>query len=99
MIECAAVADPQSGGLTLFLVNRDQEADVALDGDLRQYRGLQVTEHIVLSHDDPKATNTMEDPRRVFPRDGGGAEMDGDGRLSARLPKLSWNVIRLGAVS
>ena len=61
-------------GLTLFLVNRDQEADVVLDGDLRQYRGLRVEEHIVLTHDDPKATNTMENPRRVFPATAAGRD-------------------------
>lgn len=95
IVECAAVAHPENEGLTLFLVNRDQEDDVVLEGDLRQFKGMRVEEHIVLTDDDPKATNTAENPERITPRDGDGATIDADGRLQARLSKLSWNVIRL----
>lgn len=99
VLECAAVANDEEDTLTLFLVNRDQEDDLLLQGDLRQYRGYRVERHTVLTHDDPKATNTMDHPNNVVPQEGGGATLDDEGRLEARLPKLSWNVIRLTRAS
>lgn len=95
LVECAVVADPEQDALTLFLVNRDQEGDVLLAGDLRQYRGYRVERHTVLTHDDPKATNTAENPNNVVPQERDSATIDADGRLEVLLPKLSWNVIRL----
>ena len=95
VLECAAVADEAQKALTLFLVNRDQANDLVVLGDLRQYRGYRVERHTVLTHDDPKATNTMENPKNVVPQEAGGARIDAGGRLEAVLPKLSWNVIRL----
>jgi alpha-N-arabinofuranosidase len=53
-----------------------------------------MTEHIVLDHEDPKARNTAEHPNSVAPRREDGAGLH-DGRLTALLPRLSWNVLRL----
>ena len=49
----------------------------------------------MLHHDDVKAINTEENPEEVSPRKTRGGKMDG-GRMTVRLPALSWNVIRLG---
>ena len=51
-------------------------------------------QHIVLTADDPKATNTEDCPDRVVPTEDGNAAV-ADGSLCAVLPKMSWNVIRL----
>ncbi len=52
----------------------------------------------MLADADRHARNTLERPDRVRPTpldpDNGGAVLDGD-QLSALLPPLSWNVIRL----
>jgi alpha-N-arabinofuranosidase len=53
-----------------------------------------VVEHLVLEHEDPKATNTAKHPDNVTPHKGGDATIQ-DGRLTVLLPRLSWNVIRL----
>jgi alpha-L-arabinofuranosidase len=58
----------------------------------------EVIKHLVLEHDDPKAINTLARPREVTPHARGDAMLR-DGILTARLPKLSWNVIRLGRSS
>jgi alpha-L-arabinofuranosidase len=71
-----------------------QAESLPLEGDLRGLPGYEVVEHIVLEHEHPHAANTLERPHEVVPHQGGDAAMR-DGRLSALLPKLSWNVIRL----
>ena len=53
-----------------------------------------IGEHIVLHHDDVKAVNTEEKPEEVAPRKARGGKLDG-GKLTVKLPALSWNVIRL----
>ena len=51
-------------------------------------------EHIVLHHDDVKAVNTEKNPDEVAPKNGRKAKLDG-GKMTVKLPALSWNVIRL----
>jgi len=52
-------------------------------------------EHILLEHQDLKAVNSAENPRNVVPHRGADIKID-NGHLEAVIPKLSWNVIRLG---
>ncbi|MGF7030061.1 alpha-N-arabinofuranosidase [Paenibacillus mucilaginosus] len=92
-LESAVTYNEEEGTLTIFAVNRDLSDALELDCDLRQFEGYAVVEHIVLEHDDLKAANTLQE-ERVKPHTGGSAKLDG-GRLSARLGKASWNVIRL----
>ena len=63
-------------------------------GDLRQFAGYRVEEHIVMTHDNLKAVNTEADPWQVKPVSGGVSKVE-DGKLTAVLGKHSWNVIRL----
>ena len=90
----ASAVMQDNGGVTLFVVNRDLHDDIALSCDLRAFGPLRVSEHILLHNDDVKAINTEERPDCVKPVDITGDALDG-GRLSARIPALSWNVIRL----
>lgn len=66
--------------------------------DLRGFSDYVVAEHIVLEHEDLKATNTLWHPENVVPHARGNAQIAADG-LNARLPKASWNVIRLVKVN
>lgn len=81
-------------GLTHFAANRDLEDDLLLECDLRVFRDYRLREHIVLAHDDPKVVNDEENDTRVAPHYRDGAAMDA-GILTASLPRLSWNMIRL----
>ena len=92
----AAATLGEDGSVTIFAVNRDLRDDICLDCDLRAFGGLKPVEHIVLHHDDVKAVNTEENPDEVKPAKGGNAEVDG-GKVTVKLPALSWNVIRLAA--
>jgi alpha-N-arabinofuranosidase len=94
LLEAVAVLNEDDDALTLFAVNRDSEGSLTLEADLRGIGMSRVVEHIVFESSDLKAMNTAADPNRVTPHSRGDAKLDG-GRISAQLPKLSWNVIRL----
>jgi alpha-L-arabinofuranosidase len=49
----------------------------------------------VLGDRDIGASNTAENPKRMCPQPGRGAEVT-DGHLRTMLPLLSWKVLRLG---
>jgi alpha-N-arabinofuranosidase len=94
LVDAIATIDDAAETATIFAVNRDQQGPVGLAGDLRALDGYRVVEHLVLESADPKARNTAEAPDTVTPHDRGDAALDG-GALTATLPALSWNVIRL----
>src|SRR5690606_20622881 len=89
-----ATHDEETGDVAVFAVNRSTTETVGLDVDVRSMPGLRVVEHSVLTDDDVRAANSMTDPDRVRPTPGEGAKVD-DGRLTAALPPVSWNVFRL----
>ena len=83
----------EDGSVTVFCVNRDMEEDFTLDIDLSSFGDVSLKEHLVLHHDDVKATNTEETPDNVTPVPGPGGVIE-NGKASIRIPALSWNVIR-----
>ena len=92
-IDATAALDGD-GSVTVFAVNRSMEEDILLEADLRAFGELRMGGHILLHHDDVKAVNSEENPQNVAPVQGEGGTLEG-GRLSVRLPRLSWNVLRL----
>ena len=92
-IDATAALD-DDGSVTIFAVNRSMEEDILLEADLRAFGELRMGGHILLHHDDVKAVNSEENPQNVAPVQGKGGTLEG-GRLSVRLPRLSWNVLRL----
>ena len=90
----AAATLGDDGSVTIFAVNRDLKDDITLECDLRAFGDLTPEEHIVLHHDDVKAVNTEDHPDEVAPVKGRKAKVDA-GRMTVKLPALSWNVIRL----
>ena len=93
-IEAVATHDEAGKSLTVFAVNRNPDAPMQLVGDVRAFSGYRVVEHIVLSHSDLMASNTIDHPDDVGPRADGDAHVEG-AQLHATLPAASWNVIRL----
>ncbi|MCT2342853.1 alpha-N-arabinofuranosidase [Niallia taxi] len=92
-LESTAVYNEEKEQLTIFAVNRHLEEGLLLECDIRNFEDYQVVEHIVLENDDIKAENSAE-KQKVEPHTNGNAEWK-DGIITAVLPKLSWNVIRL----
>ncbi len=94
--DATAVHDEDAGVVTLFAVNRDQREPLALGVDVRSMPDLVVGEHVTLSDDDPEASNTAARPDRVTPTRLADVKVV-DGTLTAVLPALSWNMVRLRA--
>jgi alpha-N-arabinofuranosidase len=94
ILDVTAVRDEESGAVTLFAVNRDQNEELTLDLDLRACPGLLSGEHVAISDADPDAVNTADAPDRVAPRRLDDVKVV-DGHASAVLPALSWSMIRL----
>ncbi|WP_438444103.1 arabinosylfuranosidase ArfA [Gorillibacterium sp. sgz5001074] len=93
-LEAVSVYNEEQGQITVFAVNRHLEEDLQLDMNLRSFGKARVLEHLVLEHEDLKASNTKEHPGRVLPHNRGNAAAE-DGLVRAVLSKASWNVIRL----
>ena len=82
------------GSVTIFAINRSLSEELELETVLHGFDDLRVEKHIVVTADDPKATNTEECPDQVTPKENGNA-VRADGKVHAVLQKMSWNVIRL----
>ena len=93
IVDAAATMDDE-GNVTIFAINRDMKEDAELTCDLRAFGKFTSIEHTVMHHDDVKAINTEENPNNVVPSPAVTRPAEG-GELSAVLPALSWNMIRL----
>jgi len=92
-LEAAAVYDEERGELTIFAVNRGEKEALSLECDGRSFESCFILEHIVLENKDKYAANSVEFDN-VLPHNKGNAKWE-DGYVTADLPPLSWNVIRL----
>ncbi|MBW8349506.1 alpha-N-arabinofuranosidase [Bacillus sp. IITD106] len=93
VLDTTAVYNEENEELTIFAVNRDLEDSLHLECDIRNFEGYKVAEHIVLENAGLKQVNTASS-QAVAPHNNGDA-MNDNGHVTATLPKLSWNVIRL----
>ncbi|BFT74116.1 alpha-N-arabinofuranosidase [Paenibacillus sp. P36] len=96
-LEAISVYNEEQSQITVFAVNRHLSETLDLDINLRSFREVRLVEHLVLEHDDLKATNTKLHPENVIPHNQGTARME-EGHVQARLSKSSWNVIRLDVI-
>lgn len=81
------------GYITVFAVNRSLDKDITLSLDLSGFeKTYEIVEHIVLSNDDMKAVNTVDNKDNVAPFN---ADISNENTDNIKLPKASWNVIRL----
>lgn len=92
-LESVAVYDEEGDGLTIFAVNRAIEDDLLLECDVRSFEDYKLIEHIILESENRIDINTPE-CSKVLPHSVGNAKLEA-GNITANLPKLSWNVIRL----
>jgi len=93
-LETAVVWNEEQDEITIFAVNRSLDDPLPLKCILRGFTGYQVIEHIVYESSNKKDRNTKSEPFKIVPHSSGNAQTR-EGIVSAVLPKLSWNVIRL----
>jgi len=96
LLDSTATYDEESGAVTLFAVNRSVDDDLELVVDLRALPGVRLETATTLAgpDGDVSATNTAGRPDAVRPRDNPRVRLE-PGRLTAVLPPVSWNVVRL----
>jgi alpha-N-arabinofuranosidase len=96
-LKMAAVADERTGGLSLFLLNRDLERPMEVGVAARGFDGLAVAEALQLHHPDLQAANTRDAPERIRPAP---LDVAVDGtRIDLTLPPASWAVVSLAPPS
>ena len=93
-LDIAGVHDEAGKTLTFFAVNRHGGETLDLDVDLQGFAAARVMDHKVMTSADLEAVNTLKKPMTVAPKAGSGAEVK-DKRLTARLPRHSYQMIRL----
>lgn len=97
LADIVATYDEASGAVAVFAVNRHPDRAARLELDIRGFGDLRVAEQLCLGGGDASellAANTADDPQRVAPRPVSGAEI-ADGRVTAQLAPVSWNLLRL----
>ena len=89
--DTAAAYDEEKGQLALFVINRDWENDMEIQLDVSAFPEYRFVEHIQMFSQDESARNTFENPDVVVPTVDTDAVCK-DGKVTAQLQKLSWNV-------
>ena len=80
--------------LTFFAVNRHASESLDLELDLQGFGAARLADHQVMTNADLEAMNTLSAPLAVAPKKGPGGEVK-DGRLTAKLPPYSYQMLRL----
>ena len=93
--DAAVILSEDGNELTIFAVNRSMDDSMQVDCELRCFPGFVLKEALTLANDDKKAVNDKSNPDRVVPVKLEQIEHK-DSKITVRLPKMSWNVIRLG---
>ena len=93
-VDVSGVHDEIGGTLTFFVVNRHETEALDLDLALEGFGAAEVIDHQVMVHADVNAVNTSVNPMAVAPAKGKGAAVKA-GRLTASLPPLSYQMLRV----
>ena len=98
-LESVAVYNEETGELTVFAVNRSVTDSLQLEFELRGFAAagaapFEQVEYTVIQNSDPNAINSAEQPFAIMPELSDAAQIK-SGVLTASLPALSWNVLRL----
>jgi len=96
-VSAVATYDEESGDVAVFLVNRDPEAALPVDLDLRSLGAVRFVEHQALSHHDPHARSHPDTVDALRPRQVDTTSVDDELVLHIELAPASWNVVRLSA--
>ncbi len=88
-VETIGVYNEEHGELTIFAVNRSLTNDIEFEIALDNFGQAAFIEHLVLEHEDMKATNTLKEPYNVVPY-----KKEKHANEKIVLNKHSWNMIR-----
>ncbi len=94
-VDSACAWNEQAGELTVFVINRNEEAEYPLTVDISAFEGYGLTEHLQMVCDDQDAKNSFENPDAILPQTNTEGTME-NGKYAVHIKPLSWNVIRFG---
>jgi alpha-N-arabinofuranosidase len=92
LLDVSASYDQANDRGAVFIVNRSQSEVVTTELGWQGATPAQVAEAYQLSGSDPKAINTFAQPDTIAPKRLDGLRID-DGRITLRLPPLSFTVV------
>ncbi|MBR6281519.1 MAG: alpha-N-arabinofuranosidase, partial [Lachnospiraceae bacterium] len=93
ILSTVVVDNQEAGEIVIFAINRSSAEDVEMELNLTGMEVSEVEEHVILQHDDLKATNQLKHDN-VLPKNCDNSNVK-NGKLVSVIPKLSWNMIRL----
>ena len=93
-LDISGVGDAEGKTLTFFAVNRHGSESLDVEVSLEGFGAARVIDHQVMAGAALDAVNTLSNPTAVTPKKGSGAST-ANGVLTARLPPLSYQMIRL----
>ena len=94
-LDVAGTIDPESGKVSLFLLNRDLSKAHAIEINWQDQAPARALSSVLLTGDDLKAFNSFDAPQRVLPRTLDKPSITG-GRAKFEVPARSYAVIQWG---
>jgi len=95
VIDNVAVFDSEMKEMTLFVVNRSQDADCELQMNLAGFGKCSILDHIVMEHEDRHAVNSAERPNCVIPNAVADRVTICGEQARLIVKPLSWNMVRI----
>ncbi len=92
-LESVSIYNQEKGEVTIFAVNRSTDSELVLSTTLEGFSQVNLIEHITLNHPDLQIVNGPG-ADNIRPRKVSGAVVEGK-TVTAALPPVSWNVLRL----
>ncbi|HEY4200140.1 MAG TPA: alpha-N-arabinofuranosidase [Devosiaceae bacterium] len=92
-VDVSGVHNEEDGTIAFFAVNRHATETIDLEVALNGFGNATIIDHQVMTHANLEAVNTATDQSAVAPSKGTGAKV-ADGKLTARLPPYSYQMIR-----
>ena len=94
LVDAVATHDHESGGTTVFAVNRSLTDAATLTIDSRALGAVTTVSATSIFDDDIHAANTLEHPDRVAPKENDSVDVS-EGAVSVTLPPCSWTVLTI----
>jgi alpha-N-arabinofuranosidase len=93
VLQSSVVYNREAKEVSMFILNCDQHEDVEITADFRSFGSITPLEHVILNGSDLSAVNSFVEPDKVKPRNVPFLET-GNSEIKAKLPSLSWNMLR-----
>jgi alpha-N-arabinofuranosidase len=98
-LDLSAVLHEDGKSIAVFAINRSLDEPLGLTVDLQGFKGAKIVEHQMLTGDDLKARNSVEDQNRIVPKAGRELAIDDTGTLVGSLPPRSYHFVLLSVAS